>query len=170
VARRRRRLALFRRLPSLRYRPPQWPIVPPEAGDEFAELRDDLTFLDAALLPKFRECDLTALVEQNRHRRQQLILLVAGAAGAVLGAVQAALSEFAWPGVLLALVAVLSAVFAQQVEHGRALQRYLDQRARAERLRSLYFQYLVRVDRYADAERKQRLRDDVAALLTEGSG
>lgn len=166
-ARRRRRLpALLRRLPLLSP-PTTTSIVPTEAKTRFGDLREDLEFLDEWLVPRFTECDLKAQREQNRHRRQQLLLVAAGSLGAVLGAVQAALDDAKWPGLLLSLVAVLSAVFAQQVQHGQALPRYLDERAKAERLRSVYFQYVVRVDRYQGPNRRQRLREDVAALVSE---
>jgi hypothetical protein len=156
----------MRRLPVMN-RPVATPIVPADVRTEFPELREDLDFLDEWLVPRFAECDLKAQLEQNRHRREQLLLVGAGSLGAVLGALQAALAEVKWPGLLLSLVAVLSAVFAQRVQHGQALPRYLDERARAERLRSLYFQYVVRVERYRTTNRRQRLREDVAALMSE---
>jgi Protein of unknown function (DUF4231) len=165
---RRRVPAMLRRLPSFN-RPKPTPIVEPSAADAFPELRDDLVFLDENLVPEFIESDLAALREQNRHRRQQLLLVAAGSLGAVLGAVQAAFVDVKWPGLLVTLVAVLSAVFAQRVQHGQALPRYLDERAKAERLRSVYFQYLVGVERYRGRDRRQRLRDDVAQLLAEQS-
>ncbi|MGZ4604076.1 MAG: DUF4231 domain-containing protein [Kineosporiaceae bacterium] len=155
-------------MPSLN-RPEPTPIVDRDAADEFPELREDLNFLAEKLVPEFVECDLAALREQNRHRRQQLLLVAAGSTGAVLGAVQAAFDDVRWPGLLVALVALLSAVFAQRVQHGRALPRYLDERAKAERLRSIYFQYLVGAKRFTGVGRRQRLRDDVAALLSETS-
>jgi hypothetical protein len=163
---RRRVPALLRRLPIVNG-PVETPIVPTEATTRFPELREDLDFLDEWLVPRFIECDLTAQRQQNRHRRQQLLLVAAGSLGAVLGAVQAALADDKWPALLVSLVAVLSAVFAQQVQHGHALPRYLDERARAERLRSVYFQYVVRVERYRGPSRRQRLREDVAALMNE---
>jgi Protein of unknown function (DUF4231) len=166
--RRRRVPALLRRLPIVN-RPVETSIVADEAKTEFPQLREDLDFLDEWLLPRFKECDLKAQREQNRHRRQQLLLVAAGSLGAVLGAVQAALDHVKWPGLLVTLLAVLSAVFAQQVQHGQALPRYLDERARAERLRSVYFQYVVRVDRYGGRDRRQRLREDVAGLMSERS-
>ena len=165
---RRRAPALLRRLPIIN-RLVETPIVPARVRQEFPELSEDLEFLDEWLVPRFTECDLRAQREQNRHRRQQLLLVAAGSAGAVLGAVQAALADVTWPGLLVTLVAVLSAVFTQQVQHGRAVSRYLDERARAERLRSVYFQYVVRVDRYRGSERRQRLREDVAELMSETS-
>lgn len=165
---RRRVPAMLRRLPSLD-RPKPTPIVDAEVMDEFPALRKDLEFLEENLVPEFIECDLASLREQNRHRRQRLLLVVAGSVGAVLGAVQAALENVTWPGLLVTLVAVLSAVFTQRVQHGRALPRYLDERAKAERLRSVYFQYLVGVRRYTGDDRRQRLRDDVAQLLSQES-
>lgn len=156
----------MRRLPVVN-RPVASPIVPTEAKAQFPDLGDDLDFLEEWLVPRFTECDLRAQREQNRHRREQLLLVGAGSLGAVLGGLQAAFDHVKWPAVLLTLVAVLSAVFAQRVQHGQALPVYLDERARAERLRSLYFQYVVRVERYRAPNRRQRLREDVAALMSE---
>jgi hypothetical protein len=167
-ARRRRTPALLRRLPIVN-RPVERPIVPAAVREEFPGLGEDLDFLDEWLVPRFTECDLRAQREQSRHRRQQLLLVAAGSVGAVLGAVQAALADATWPGLVVTLVAVLAAVFTQQVQHGRAVSRYLDERARAERLRSVYFQYVVRVDRYRGSKRRQQLREDVAELMRETS-
>lgn len=158
--------ALLRRRPRAAYRPASAPIVPPEAYERYPELREDLGFLAEVLEPEFSRCDVEALREQNRYRRQQLVLLIAGAAGATLGALQAALADTVWPGVALTLTSTLSGVFAQAVERGGALRRYIDQRTRAERLRSLYFQYVARIDRYAGDERRGRLRMDVEDVLT----
>jgi hypothetical protein len=160
--------AMLRRLPILN-RPGPPSIVDAQARELFPTLREDLDFLDRWLVPHFAECDLAAQRQQNRHRREQLLLVAAGSVGAVLGAVQAALDDVEWPGLLVTLVAVLSAVFAQRVQHGQALPRYLDERARAERLRSVYFQYVVGVERYRGVQRRQRLRDDVAELMRKES-
>jgi hypothetical protein len=135
--RRRDAPAVLRRLPIVNT-PVASPIVPRDARAQFPGLSDDLDFLEEWLVPCFTQCDLRAQREQNRHRREQLLLVGAGSLGAVLGALQAAFADVKWPGLLLTLVAVLSAVFAQRVQHGQSLSVYLDERARAERLRSLY--------------------------------
>jgi len=157
--------ALFRRLPKLFYRPTSSPIGPPEDDQRYQDLWDELHFLARELKPDFEKCDIEALRQQNRYRRQQLILLAAGASGAILGAVQAAFTSLIWPGVLLALIGALSGWFVQTVERGHALQKYVDQRTRAERLRSLYFQYVTRVDRYSGDAGKERLRADIRAVV-----
>lgn len=167
--RRRQAPAVVRRFPRLA-RPVPAPIVDDEARSRFPELEEDFRFLEDCLVPGFQECDLAALAEQNRHRRQQLLLVAAGSFGALLGAVQAAFSSHWAPAVLVTLVAVLSAVFAQRVHHGQALSLYLDRRAKAERLRSMYFQFLVQVGPYGGTDRRQTLRRDIAALLTELRG
>jgi hypothetical protein len=164
--RRRHVPAMLRRLPSLN--PPHpTPILPAGVSRQFPHLQEELQFLQDRLVPQFDECDLAALRAQNRHRREQLLLVAAGSVGAVLGAVQAAFADATWPALLVTLVAVLSAVYAQRAQHGRALPRYLDERAKAERLRSMYFQYLVGVAGYGGESRRQRLRDDVAQVLSE---
>src|SRR4051812_9044194 len=94
--------AVLRRLPILN-RPATPSIVDAQARELFPSLRDDLDFLEDALVPDFVECDLAAQREQNRHRRQQLLLVAAGSVGAILGAVQAALENATWPGLLVTL-------------------------------------------------------------------
>jgi hypothetical protein len=158
---------LFRRLPKLFYRPTSSPIVPPENHKRFPDLQNDLRFLAEVLQPEFEKCDIAALRQQNRYRRQQSILLAAGAVGAGLGAVQAAFASIAWPGVLLAVTSALSGWFVQTVERGRALQKYVDQRTRAEQLRSVYFQYVTRIDRYTGKTREEQLQADIEDILTK---
>jgi hypothetical protein len=91
-------IALFRRLPKLCYRPASSPIATLADCEEFPDLRDDLHFLAEVLQPEFEKCDIEALREQNRYRRQQLILLAGGTIGAILGAFQAAFDKVTWLG------------------------------------------------------------------------
>ena len=158
--------ALLRRFPRLVLRADPAAIVAPGAADDLPERSDDFAFLDRVLLPRFQQSDEAALRAQNRHRRQQLVLLVAGSAGAVLGAVQAAVPA-PWPGIVLAAVTAASGVFALQVQRGDALRRYLRMRSRAETLRSLYFRYLLGLEPYDGPERRQALREAVQAACTE---
>ena len=145
------RWAVLRRVPRL------WegdttvmPPVPVEDHKRYPTLADDFTFLHEELVPAFLELDRRARREQNRFRRQQLLIFVGGSATTVLGAVQAALSDVAWPGFLVAVtgaaVGALTFVARQRGSH----RTYLHARLRAEQLRSLYFRYLGRMGEFAD--------------------
>ena len=157
--------ALFRRLPKLCYHPASSPIAMLADCDEFPDLRDDLHFLAEVLQPQFEKCDIEALREQNRYRRQQLVLLAGGTIGAILGALQAAFDKVTWLGWLVVAITLFLVFFMRTTGRRHALQHYAEQRTRAERLRSLYFQYVTRVDRYTGQTRKERLRADVKDIL-----
>jgi hypothetical protein len=157
--------ALFRRLPSLFRRPGLQPIVSPDNRAQFKDLEDDLGFLDGALEAAFKQYDLEALRQQSRYRRQQLLLLAGGVAGAVVGALQAVFTRQVWLGAAVAALALVSVWYARAIQRNQSLRHYVDARTRAEGLRSLYFQYVTRVGRYAGETRKERLRADVAAVL-----
>ena len=159
--------ALFRRLPKLCYRPASSPIVPLAAYKQFPDLKDDLHFLAEVLQPEFQKCDVEALREQNRYRRQQLTLLAGGTIGAILGAFQAAFDKVTWLGWLVVAITLFLVFFVRIAGRRHALQHYAEQRTRAERLRSLYFQYVTRVDRYTGETRAERLRADVKNILAK---
>jgi hypothetical protein len=151
------RPALLRRLPRLRWREPTvWPPVPPEQYARYPTLADELALLEEHLLPAFVDLDRGAQREQNRFRRQQVLIFVGGFAATVFGAVQAALGEASWPGLLVAVTgaAVGSLTFAA---HRRGSQhKYLHARLRTERLRSLYFCFLARAGPFAEDEHRTR--------------
>ena len=163
------KIELFRRLTPLFRRPVSQPIVPRAKRDTFTELADDLSFLAAELEPTFTACDLEALRQQSRYRQQQLILLIGGVTGAILGALQAVFTSAAWLGALVALLALPSAWFARVMRNRRALERYVDYRIRAERLRSLYFQYVTQVGPFGSDTRQDRLKAEVAAVLKQAA-
>lgn len=158
---------LLRRLPSLFRGPAFNPIVPPGTRARFGDLEDDLRFLDDALGAAFEQCDLEALRQQSRYRRQQLLLLAGGVTGAIVGALQAVFTSQVWLGAAVAALALVSVWYARAIQRNQSLRHYVDERTRAERLRSLYFQYVTRVGRYAGETREAQLRADVAAVLAE---
>jgi hypothetical protein len=102
--------ALFRRLPKLCYHLASSPIAMLTDCDEFPDLRDDLHFLAEVLQPQFEKCDIEALREQNRYRRQQLVLLAGGTIGAILGALQAAFDKVTWLGWLVVAITLVFGV------------------------------------------------------------
>jgi Protein of unknown function (DUF4231) len=162
-------MMLFRRFPSLRWRPrSDKQIVPLEAQAEFPEFTEDFATLERELLPHFRELDNEALRRQNQFRLDQVLLIFGGAVAAVLGAIQAASPSSPWPGVAEFLVAGgLSAVAFRQREL-RARDRYSAGRLKAEALRGEYFLFLGRLGRYAhERERVPHLIRRVAQIVAE---
>jgi Protein of unknown function (DUF4231) len=158
------RPAAFKRFPALRLRPQQAVIVPPELRARCPALEEDFAVLDRELLPRFQELDRTALQAQNQFRLEQVVLILGGVVAVVLGALQGALREAAWPGVVEALVGGLLAVVGVRTRELHAQRRYLTSRVKAERLRGEYFRFLGRVGEYAGADRNRRLAWQVASI------
>ena len=160
------RIALFRRLPKLvAPRLADGPLVDTdsnasmsteEAAARWPTLTSELRDLQEVLVPVYQECSLAAGVEQNRHRRQQVLLLVGGLLTATFGAVQAALSASVWPGIVVAGVAAGTSAVASVGRQSGALDAYLAYRLRAEQLRSTYFSYLMPDPPESESERRDR--------------
>jgi hypothetical protein len=164
-----KRIALFKRLPMLFWRPRKDnQIVAPEIQNNYPDFKADFDVLEQNLLPYFRELDNEALRAQNQFRRQQIILIVGGVIASTLGAVQAALSEAKWPGISEAgLTAFLTMVafFARELN---AQKHYFANRLKAETLRGEYFLFLGRMGSYAnDADRVPNLIRRVADIESE---
>jgi len=116
--------------------------LPPGARAQFPALASALSTVDEVVVPSWRACDATALREQNRHRWYVTLGLVGGFATTTAGALQSLLTSSTWPGVAVAcLGAVTSGLLTVSRRQG-ALDRYVSARTRAERLRSLGFEYL----------------------------
>lgn len=161
-----RRPPVLRRLPRMRWRDvsPQPPVAPDEYA-KYPSLADDLAFLDAELVPTFVDLDRRAQREQNRFRRQHLLILVGGLATTMLGALQAALADAAWPGIAVAIVGAAVGSFTFVSRQRRSQSAYLHARLRAEQLRSLCFRYLGRVGEFTDQDRRaQRLVGAIEAI------
>lgn len=150
--------AILRRLPRLWWSSTQVRVpVPEDEQAAFPELADDFAALDEYLVPSFLELDRRAQYEQNRFRRQQVLILVGGALTTVLGATQAALEDSAWPGLFVAVTGAAVGALTFIARRRGSLGRYLEARLSTEQLRSLYFAYLGRVDEFAD-EKQRRAR------------
>ena len=152
-------VALFRRFPALIGRPRGTPIdvtsdtlldvtgraplTLDAAADQYRHLAPALRELQAVVVPLYDECNTEALLEQNRHRRQQVMLLIGALLTTSFGAVQAALAGSVWPGIVVAIVAAGTSAVSSVGRRSASLDRYLEFRRRAERLRSLYFRHLA---------------------------
>jgi hypothetical protein len=158
---------ILRRLPRMRWRDPTvYPPVPTSQQRSYPALVDDLAVLEKELVPAFVELDRQAQLDQNRFRRQQLAIFVGGFITAVFGAVQAALADTSWPGLVVgitgAAVGSLTLVAHQRGSH----RGYLHARLRAEQLRSLCFMYLAGVGDFADSgQRTPKLIAAVESII-----
>jgi heme exporter protein D len=150
-------IALFSRRPQLRLKPKESPIIPADRDKKYPALAADLTTIDEVVVPTFSEFDLNAQRAQNRYWAQQVVLIGVTALTTAFGSVQAAYSHQVWPGVVVAVLGVLSAAVAGLGEERAAQRTYLDERNRAERLRSAAFAYLAKLPPYTGDDRERRL-------------
>lgn len=159
-------LILFKRLPYLQWRPKEGEhIVRPEVQAEYSAFADDFELLERELMPHFRELDNEALRAQNQSRLEQVTLIFCGAFATVLGAIQVALANAVWPGIVEAALAGGLAAVALRTRALKAQQRYFTNRLKAEALRGEYFLFLGQAGPYADDRyRVQRLIRRVAAV------
>ena len=156
-------LPLFRRFPRLRA-PASDPVLKAEHAVRYPALAADLAVLDEVVTPAFAELDEAALRDQNRYRRQQVVVLLGSALATGLGGLQAVFPGQRWPGVLLGLFGIAVAFSSHLADEGKTQAGYLEARVRAERLRALYFRYASMTGRYAGADRLLTLRGDVLSI------
>ena len=160
-----KRPALLVRFPTLRRRFASHPIVAPDGAARFPELAEDTAVADQVIGPVFAECDRAALREQNRYRRQQVVIIFGTALVSGLGGLQAVFPDQRWPGVLLVVLGLLLAFVGQVAGELKASDTFLEERVKAERLRSTFFRYLARTGRYPRAaDRTSRLKRAVVQI------
>jgi hypothetical protein len=149
-------VALFKRLPSLRWSPPRdQNIIPTEAQTQSPAFSDDFKTLEDELMPHFRELDGEALRVQNQFRLDQVMLIFGGALATILGAVHASLGAgVVWAGISEAVLAAVLSAVALRMQATHAQERYFSDRLKAERLRTEYFLFLGRVGTYADEQER----------------
>jgi len=157
-------IALFSRRPRLRLKLAEPVLIPADRVTRYPALAADLTTIDEVIGPMFREFDLDAQRAQNRYWAQQVVLIGVTALTTAFGSVQAAYSHQVWPGVVVAVLGVLSAAVAGLGEERAAQRTYLDQRNRAERLRSAAFAYLAELAPYTGPGRRSELVSAVADI------
>jgi hypothetical protein len=145
------RPALLARFPSWWHHPRSTPVLPADTAERYPALAEDVRTLDAVAGPAFAEADRDALADQNRHRRQQVAILLGSALLSGLGGVQAVWPDRSWPGLVLFLLGAAVTALSGLAGELRTLDRFLDARLRAERLRATHFRYLARVGPYAHA-------------------
>ncbi|GAA3260845.1 hypothetical protein GCM10020216_101030 [Nonomuraea helvata] len=155
---------LLVRFPTLRAPATSRSVIPARKQDAYPGLAADFEVLDREVTPVFARYDGAALRDQNRYRRQQVLILLGSALIAGLGGVQAVLPDHRWPAVLLTVIGVALAASTKYARESETLDGYLAARAKAERLRALYFRYLCRTGPYAGEDRQLALRRAVLAI------
>ncbi|MEV0679594.1 hypothetical protein AB0I60_24020 [Actinosynnema sp. NPDC050436] len=147
--------------PRLRFRePPPQPVVDPGYVLDYPLLADAIHEANQVVAPVLREQEVAALRERERARLLVVLAIGAGFAATVFGALQSWLRDEPWPGVLLAVAGAGAAVLAVLGRGGEDP----DARARAERLRALYFDHLAAPPAADDAEREERSRELAAGV------
>jgi hypothetical protein len=159
-----KRPTLLRRLPSLRAPAASDPVLPADGATRYPALADDIAVLEAVVGPAFAESDRTALSEQNRYRRQQVVLTLGAALLSGLGGLQAVVPDQRWPGLLLIVLGLALTSVGHAVGELKTFERFLDERIKAERFRAMHFRYLSRTGRYAAPNRKIALERAVLAV------
>lgn len=155
---------LFARWPRLRTPRDSYPVIPPGARDTYPALAADLDALDADVAPEFRRFDLAAQRYQNRYRRGQVIVLLGSVLTSGFGVLQALLPDQRWPGLVLLVVGGALAASTRSSTELDTQRDYLGERAKAERLRAVYFRFLSRTGRYAGEDRRTQLQRAVVAI------
>ena len=143
------------------------PVVPPELAQRYPVLADDIRVLHEVVTPEFHRADSAALRHQHRYRRQQVLLLLGSTLLAGLGGLQAVFPGGPWPGVVLLLLGLVVTWLGKAAGELTALDDFLDERTKAERLRAMYFRFLSRTGVYAVSERETVLRRAVL-LVNDG--
>lgn len=157
--------ALLRRFPAISSRSAvSRPIVTAEEREPYPALAEDLAYADKTVGPAFAESDRTALLAQNRYRRQQVTVILGSVVLSGLGGLQAALRDASWPGLALAIVGFALVAVGRTADELKTLDTFLTERLIAERLRSAYFRFLSRTGRYDSENRRTELRRVVVAV------
>lgn len=157
-------LSLLARFPRLRVPSKSEPVIPADRRADFPALFDDFRVLDKEVAPVFAKYDKTALRDQNRYRRQQVVIILGSAIMTGLGGLQAVFPHQRWPGFVLAGLGVVLAGSTAFVKERASMTSYLSARIQAERLRALHFQYLSATGQYAGSGRQDAVRRAVLAI------
>jgi Protein of unknown function (DUF4231) len=159
-----RRIPLLKRWPSLRSKFEPEPLFPDNRKTDYPALRSELETIADVIDPAFQEFDVGARRAQNSFWRQQVALICVTALTTAFGSVQAAYGHQVWPGIVVAVLGVLSAAVAGLGEERAAQRVYLDQRVKAERLRALAFAFLAELPPFTGDDRRTKLASAVTEI------
>lgn len=138
--------------------PPTRPLLSAPSATLYPALASAIREAEELVGPAYREADLRAVREQNRHRLLVVLALAGGLATTFFAAMQTLLTETAWPGIVAAALGAATSALAAVARAGGALDAYLSARLRAERLRALYFEHIAAPAPHDEQERADRLR------------
>jgi hypothetical protein len=144
-----------------RFRLEPTPPPPPLGNDatrRFPSLSQGIDDAQRVVYPAFAACDVAAAREQNRYRWFLVLAIIGGLLTTVFGALQAWLHSTPWPGVLVATLGAATSAVTTIARRQGSLDAFLAARVRAERLRSLYFEYLAEPPPRDDRARELRTR------------
>lgn len=139
-------------------------MIPPDLRAAYPALQADFAVLDDVVGGPFAESDRVALVEQNRHRLFQVIILVGSALLSGAAALQGVFPDQRWPGIAAAALGLVLAGLGQIAGELGTLAAFQTSRTKAERLRALHFEFLSRTGRYGGPDRETALRRAVIAI------
>ncbi|MBE2268787.1 MAG: DUF4231 domain-containing protein [Anaerolinea sp.] len=132
--------------------------IPPDVQEK---IRADLRFLDAELMPAFRERDYQAKLSQNRVRSSPLIYSLIGTLEIMMAILVASSLDsnpalvpiWAFIGTVLAVTAITLITVSNREA---PVRMWLTNRARAEALRREHFRYLLNLAPYDRVQGYQR--------------
>jgi len=156
--------ALLKRFPRVRLHAASTPVIPHDVRASYPGLAADLAVLDEVVGRPFATADRAALVEQNRHRLFQILILLGSAVLSGSAALQGVFPDQRWPGILSAVLGLGLAALGQTAGELGTLTEFQSSRMKAERLRALHFEYLARSGRFHGPDRDVRLRRAVIAI------
>jgi hypothetical protein len=164
----RERIAILSDWPRLRLRTsPPSPPLGVDAALRFPALAPGIDDAQRVVYPAFAECDIAAGREQNRYRWFLVLAIIGGLLTTVFGALQTWLHSTPWPGVVVATLGAATSAVSSIARRQGSLDSFLAARIRAERLRSLYFEFVAEppvVDAAARDAAIQRLEARVAEI------
>jgi hypothetical protein len=159
-----RRITLLKRWPRLRSKFKPDPLFHDDRKTDYPALRSELETIADVIDPAFKEFDVGAQRAQNSFWRQQVALITVTALTTAFGSVQAAYDHQVWPGIVVAVLGVLSAAVAGLGEERAAQRVYLEQRVKAERLRALAFVFLAELPPFTGGNRREKLASAVTDI------
>ncbi|SRR5258708_29969127 len=140
---------LFKRFPKVRLQVGEQVLIPREDRDQFPAFAADFAILDQELIPTFSKFDTQATRKQNSYRWMYVLLIFGGSLATILGIVQLTM-DYEWLALTSGIVAAFLGIITLYARSFRYQERYLDNRAQAESLRTEYFLFLGHFGSYAD--------------------
>lgn len=140
------------------------PVIGTDVKTRYPELAEDLDTIDRQVAESFGNLDHDALRRQSTYRRLRTLLILSSALLSGLGGLQAVFPHTHWPGIVLLILGVAVTTLTLIAEDDDSLQTYYDARMKAERLRTVAFNYLAQTETFRAEDRVAQLRTAVAQI------